>query len=60
MAELAVPPLAGVILVSPYDRLVEIGRTHYPWLPVSWLLRHRFDAGAERQAHAIRLARHAA
>jgi pimeloyl-ACP methyl ester carboxylesterase len=35
---------AGVILVSPYDSLVEVGRQHYPWLPVSLLLRHRFDA----------------
>jgi uncharacterized protein len=39
--------LAGVILVSPYDSMVEVGRTHYPWLPVSWLLKHRFDAAAD-------------
>jgi pimeloyl-ACP methyl ester carboxylesterase len=37
-------PAAGVVLISPYDSLVEIGRQHYPWLPVSWLLRHRFDS----------------
>jgi fermentation-respiration switch protein FrsA (DUF1100 family) len=36
-------PLAGVILVSPYDSLVAIGRMHYPFLPVSWLLKHRFE-----------------
>lgn len=40
-------PLAGAILVSPYDSLVAVGRTHYPWLPVAWLLRHRFDAEAD-------------
>lgn len=40
-------PLAGAILASPYDSLVELGRTHYPWLPVSALLRHRFDVGAD-------------
>ena len=39
-------PVAGAVLVSPYDSLVEVGRQHYPWLPVSWLLRHRFDAVA--------------
>jgi pimeloyl-ACP methyl ester carboxylesterase len=38
--------VAGVVLVSPYDSLVEIGRQHYPWLPVGWLLRHRFDSTA--------------
>jgi uncharacterized protein len=37
-------PLRGVILVSPYDSLVEVGRRHYPFLPVSLMLRHRFDS----------------
>jgi hypothetical protein len=38
-------PVAGAILISPFDSLVAVGRTHYPWLPVAWLLRHRFDSG---------------
>jgi len=37
-------PVAGAVLVSPYDSLAAIGSHHYPWLPVSLLLRHRFDA----------------
>jgi len=37
-------PVRGVILVSPYDSLVEVGRRHYPFLPVSLLLRQRFDS----------------
>ena len=37
-------PVAGVILVSPYDSLAAIGNHHYPWLPVSLLLKHRFEA----------------
>ena len=37
-------PVAGAVLISPYDSLVAIGRMHYPWLPVALLLRHRFDA----------------
>ncbi len=40
-------PVAGAILVSPYDSLAAVGRHHYPWLPVSLLLRHRFDAEAD-------------
>jgi len=36
--------LRGVILVSPYDSLVELGRRHYPFLPISLMLRHRFDS----------------
>jgi hypothetical protein len=37
-------PVVGAVLVSPYDSLAAVGRKHYPWLPVSLLLRHRFDA----------------
>ena len=33
--------LAGLILVTPFDSLVELARDHYPWLPVRLLLRHR-------------------
>src|SRR2546427_5572170 len=36
--------LRGVILVSPYDSIVEVAKRHYPFLPVSLLLRHRFDS----------------
>jgi hypothetical protein len=37
-------PVGAVVLASPYDSLVAVGRTHYPWLPVSLALRHRFDS----------------
>ena len=50
-------PVVGAILASPYDSFVELGRTHYPWLPISLLLRHRFDAQADaRRASAPLLA----
>ena len=50
-------PVAGVVLVSPYDSLAAIGNHHYPWLPVSLLLRHRFDARADAiRSHAPMLA----
>jgi len=34
-------PLAGLVLVSPFDSLEALAREHYPWMPVGWLLRHR-------------------
>jgi pimeloyl-ACP methyl ester carboxylesterase len=37
-------PVAGVVLVSPYDSMTEVGKRHYPWLPVGLLLKHPFDA----------------
>jgi uncharacterized protein len=36
--------LASVILVTPFDSLVEVAKHHYPYLPVGLLLRHRFDS----------------
>jgi hypothetical protein len=48
-------PVTGAILVSPYDSMTAIGKLHYPWLPVSLLLRHRFDAvpDAKRSTAAL-------
>jgi pimeloyl-ACP methyl ester carboxylesterase len=40
-------PAAGLILDSPYASIVEIGARRYPWLPVQWLARDRFDAVKE-------------
>lgn len=34
----------GVILVTPYDSIVNVARSNYPWLPVALLLKHRFDS----------------
>ena len=37
-------PVAGVMLITPFDSLAEVGARAYPFLPVRWLLRHRFDS----------------
>jgi fermentation-respiration switch protein FrsA (DUF1100 family) len=34
---------AALILRSPFTSLVDVGRLHYPILPVGWLLRDRFS-----------------
>jgi pimeloyl-ACP methyl ester carboxylesterase len=50
-------PLAGVVLASPFDSLAAVGQKHYPWLPVSLLLRHRFETLADaRRSHVPLLA----
>ena len=36
--------LDAVILIAPFDSMVEVGKRHYPFLPVGWLLKHRFDS----------------
>jgi hypothetical protein len=33
--------LAGLVLVTPFDSIEAVARSHYPWAPVGLLLRHR-------------------
>lgn len=47
--------LAGVILVTPYDSLTAVARRHYPYLPVSIMLRHPFDSLTLAPALAVPL-----
>ncbi|HTN29034.1 MAG TPA: alpha/beta fold hydrolase [Burkholderiales bacterium] len=37
-------PVRGVILVSPYDSLAAVAKRYYWYLPVDWMLKHRFDS----------------
>jgi uncharacterized protein len=38
--------VAGVLLITPWDRLENVASFHYPWLPVRRLLRDRYDSAA--------------
>ena len=33
----------ALLLITPWDRLENVGAHHYPWLPVRWLLKDRYD-----------------
>lgn len=46
----AARPLRALILASPYDSLAAVARHHYWYLPVDWMLRHRFDSAARAPA----------
>lgn len=37
-------PAAAVVLITPYDSVVEIARRRFPYCATQLLLRHRFDA----------------
>ncbi len=39
------PPLA-IVFQSGADSLVRVGQKVYPWLPIRWLMKDRFDAAA--------------
>jgi pimeloyl-ACP methyl ester carboxylesterase len=41
-----VRPLAGAILVTPFDSIAAVAAERYPYAPVRWLLRHPFRSDA--------------
>jgi len=40
----AARPLAGLVLVTPFDSLTALAKRYYWYLPVDWMLKHRFDS----------------
>lgn len=36
--------VSKLVLVTPFDSLTEVAKKHVPWLPVNWLLKHRFES----------------
>jgi pimeloyl-ACP methyl ester carboxylesterase len=49
-------PIAGALLVTPYDSLLAVARESYFWLPVDRLLRHRFESDRILQGRDIPVA----
>lgn len=49
-------PVRGSILVTPFDSLGDLARTHYPWAPVGLLLRHEMTPAADLTGTAIPVA----
>ncbi|HUM94639.1 MAG TPA: alpha/beta hydrolase [Candidatus Competibacter sp.] len=39
-------PVAGVLLITPFDSITEIARNFYPFLPVRWALGDLYDSAA--------------
>jgi hypothetical protein len=37
-------PVAGVVLVTPYDSIANVGAGRYPWMPVRWLIKDPYDS----------------
>jgi pimeloyl-ACP methyl ester carboxylesterase len=38
-------PVAKLALVTPFDRIADPAAAHYPFLPVTWILRDRYESG---------------
>ena len=44
LAEMPTPPPAGLVMESTFSSIIDMGRHYYPWFPVRWFARFRFDA----------------
>lgn len=51
----AARPVQAVILATPFDSLTNVARHHYPYLPVSWILKHPFDSSSRAPSIAAPL-----
>lgn len=40
----SVRPVARLVLVTPFDSLVAVASQHYPFFPVRWLMRDKFES----------------
>lgn len=36
--------IAGLVLVTPFDSIANVGAGRYPWLPVHWLIKDSYDS----------------
>ena len=48
--------LSGLVLVTPFDSLAALAASHYRWLPVRLLLRHRMEPREDLQASSAAVA----
>jgi pimeloyl-ACP methyl ester carboxylesterase len=46
-------PVAGLILVTPFDSLMRVASDHYPWLPVRLLFRNEMDAAGRLRSSPV-------
>jgi len=49
-------PIAGAILVTPFDDLARVAADHYRWLPIRLLFRHPMDSAARLRESKVPVA----
>ncbi|CAA9501435.1 MAG: hypothetical protein AVDCRST_MAG44-804 [uncultured Sphingomonas sp.] len=49
-------PLAGAILVTPFDSLKSVAQSMYPWLPIGQFFQHEIDAAAALEKSQVPVA----
>ncbi|MDQ3056239.1 MAG: lysophospholipase [Pseudomonadota bacterium] len=36
-------PVAKLVLITPFDSMASVAQSHYPWLPIRWLMQDRYE-----------------
>lgn len=49
-------PIAGMLLITPWDSLRAVAKEHFPWLPVRLFLKDKYDSIANLKAFTQRIA----
>jgi len=37
-------PVAKLALITPFDSMTSVAQSHYPWLPLRWLMQDRYES----------------
>jgi hypothetical protein len=52
----AAPGIAGIILITPWNTLLAVAKDHYPFLPVGWFIKDRYDNAENLKSFQGRIA----
>lgn len=44
-------PVARLALITPFDSMASVAQSHYPWLPVRWLMKDRYESTGYLSKH---------
>jgi uncharacterized protein len=48
--------IAGIVLVTPWNTLLAVAKDHYPYLPVGWFMKDRYDNAENLKSFPQRIA----
>jgi pimeloyl-ACP methyl ester carboxylesterase len=48
--------IAGIILITPWNTLLAVAKDHYPYLPVGWFMKDRYDNAENLKSFQGRIA----
>lgn len=50
------PKIAGIVLITPWNTLLAVAKDHFPYLPVGWFMKDRYDNADNLKSFSGRIA----